>query len=152
MIGVLGGMGPAATVDFMAKLIRLTPAERDQDHLPLVVVSDPRVPDRVGPILHGRGPIAAAGAAGRRARALERAGARCIAIPCHTAHPGTTSSPPRRRCRSCTSSTRASPSSRGRRCRPGRSACSRPGRRSRPGSTRSASPPPAIRRCCPRPR
>jgi aspartate racemase len=85
MIGVLGGMGPAATLDFMAKLIRLTPAERDQDHLPVVVVSDPRVPDRVGPILYGVGesPLAALQAGVRR---LEHAGASCIAIPCHTAH------------------------------------------------------------------
>jgi aspartate racemase len=85
MIGVLGGMGPAATLDFMAKLLRLTPAERDQDHLPLVVVSDPRVPDRVGPILRGAGesPLAALLEGVRR---LERAGASCIAMPCHTAH------------------------------------------------------------------
>jgi aspartate racemase len=85
VIGILGGMGPAATVDFMAKLTRLTAAEREQDHLPLVVVSDPRVPDRVGPILEGRGesplPHMLAGV-----RRLERAGATCIAIPCHTAH------------------------------------------------------------------
>ena len=85
MIGVLGGMGPAATLDFMAKLIRLCPAARDQDHLPLVVVSDPRVPDRVAPILHGRGesplPAMIVGL-----RALERAGAEVVAIPCHTAH------------------------------------------------------------------
>ncbi len=85
MLGVLGGMGPAATVDLMAKLIRLNPAGRDQDHLPLVVISDPRVPDRVGPILHGRGPSPLpAMLAGLRA--LERAGASAIAIPCHTAH------------------------------------------------------------------
>jgi aspartate racemase len=85
MIGVLGGMGPAATLDLMAKLIRLCPAERDQDHLPLVIVSDPRVPDRVGPILHGRGesPL---GAMIGGLRALERAGAEVVAIPCHTAH------------------------------------------------------------------
>ena len=85
MIGVLGGMGPAATLDFIAKLVRLTPAERDQDHVPLVVVSDPRVPDRVGPILRGEGesPLAAMQAGVRR---LERAGALCVAIPCHTAH------------------------------------------------------------------
>jgi aspartate racemase len=85
MIGVLGGMGPAATLDFIAKLTGLCPADRDQDHLPLVVVSDPRVPDRVGPILYGRGesplPAMLAGV-----RALERAGAEVIAIPCHTAH------------------------------------------------------------------
>ena len=85
MLGVLGGMGPAATVDFMTKLIRLNPVARDQDHLPLVVVSDPRVPDRVGPIVDGAGPsplpALLAGIA-----ALERAGADAIAIPCHTAH------------------------------------------------------------------
>ncbi|MGH6944986.1 MAG: aspartate/glutamate racemase family protein [Geminicoccaceae bacterium] len=85
MIGVLGGMGPAATVDFMAKVIRLAAAEREQDHLPLVVVSDPRVPDRVGPILEGRGPSPLP-AMRDGVRALERAGAACIAIPCHTAH------------------------------------------------------------------
>ncbi|HEX6144174.1 MAG TPA: amino acid racemase [Geminicoccaceae bacterium] len=85
MIGVLGGMGPAATLDFMSKMIRLVPAERDQDHVPLLIVSDPRVPDRVGPILDGRGasPVAALLAGLRR---LEAGGARAIAMPCHTAH------------------------------------------------------------------
>lgn len=85
MIGVLGGMGPAATVDFMTKLIRLGGPVREQDHVPLIVVSDPRVPDRVGPILHGTGesPVPAMREGVRR---LERAGAGCIAIPCHTAH------------------------------------------------------------------
>jgi aspartate racemase len=85
VIGVLGGMGPAATVDFMAKLIALTPAERDQDHVTLIVLSDPRIPDRVAPILEGRGedPGPAMVEALRR---LERAGATSIAIPCHTAH------------------------------------------------------------------
>lgn len=85
MLGVLGGMGPAATVDFLAKLTRLTPAARDQEHVPVVVVSDPRVPDRVGPVLRGEGesplPAMVAGL-----RALERAGATGVAIPCHTAH------------------------------------------------------------------
>jgi aspartate racemase len=85
MIGVLGGMGPAATVDFMAKIIRLTPVTRDQEHLPLIVLSDPRVPDRVGPIMTGEGepPLPALV---RGARALEAAGAGCIVMPCHTAH------------------------------------------------------------------
>ena len=85
MIGILGGMGPAATVDFLAKLVRLTPAERDQDHLPVVAVADPRVPDRVGPIMTGRGPSPLE-ALRRGVRTLEQAGATCIAIPCHTAH------------------------------------------------------------------
>jgi aspartate racemase len=85
LIGILGGMGPAATVDFLAKLVRLTPAERDQDHLPLVVVSDPRVPDRVAPIMESRG-ASPLEALRRGIRTLERAGAACIVIPCHTAH------------------------------------------------------------------
>jgi aspartate racemase len=85
MLGVLGGMGPAATVDFLAKLIQLTPAQRDQDHIPLVVVSDPRVPDRVAPIMTGGGPSPLE-ALRRGIRTLEQAGAACIAIPCHTAH------------------------------------------------------------------
>jgi aspartate racemase len=85
MIGVLGGMGPAATVDFMAKMIRLTPVERDQEHVPLIALSDPRVPDRVGPILTGTGesPLPALLEGVRR---LEAAGASCVAMPCHTAH------------------------------------------------------------------
>ena len=85
MIGVLGGMGPAATVDFLAKLVRLTPAQRDQDHVPVVVVSDPRVPDRVAPIMEGRG-ASPLDALRRGIRTLEQAGAACIAMPCHTAH------------------------------------------------------------------
>ncbi|MGH6898938.1 MAG: aspartate/glutamate racemase family protein [Geminicoccaceae bacterium] len=85
MLGVLGGMGPAATVDFLAKLVRLTPAQRDQDHVPVVVVSDPRIPDRVGPIMAGGG-SSPLDALRHGIRALERAGAGCVAIPCHTAH------------------------------------------------------------------
>ena len=85
MIGVLGGMGPAATVDFMAKLVRLTPAERDQHHLPVIVVSDPSVPDRVAPILRGAGASPLEDMC-RGVRRLQQAGAECVAIPCHTAH------------------------------------------------------------------
>ena len=54
-IGVLGGMGPSATVDFMDKLVQLTPAKRDQEHLPVIVASLPHVHDRSRAIL-GVGP------------------------------------------------------------------------------------------------
>ncbi len=50
-IGILGGMGPLATVDFMHKIISLTPAQRDQDHLPLLVYSVPQIPDRTACLL-----------------------------------------------------------------------------------------------------
>lgn len=55
VLGVLGGMGPAATADFLLRLARLTPAARDQDHLPTIVYFDPLTPDRSDAIL-GRGP------------------------------------------------------------------------------------------------
>jgi aspartate racemase len=84
-LGVLGGMGPAATADFLRKLIAATPAEHDQDHLPVIVYSVPQIPDRVAPILRGEdaSPLAAML---EGIRTLEAAGAGCIAIPCITAH------------------------------------------------------------------
>ncbi len=83
-LGVLGGMGPAATVDFMDKLIRLTNAACDQDHVPMVALSDPRIPDRSAAI-EGRGPSPEPMLTALLAR-LETAGATLIAIPCNTAH------------------------------------------------------------------
>ena len=44
--GVLGGMGPEATVDFMAKVIALSPASTDQDHVRMIVDHNPKVPNR----------------------------------------------------------------------------------------------------------
>jgi len=84
IIGILGGMGPAATADFYSKLVSMTPVHSDQDHLRTVIWSDPTIPDRseallgLGPdptpwLLHG-------------CRVLRKAGATVIAIPCNTAH------------------------------------------------------------------
>ena len=53
MIGILGGMGPLATVDFLSKLVQRTPASCDQDHVPVVVYSVPQIPDRSASILRG---------------------------------------------------------------------------------------------------
>lgn len=84
MLGVLGGMGPMATVDFMSKVIKNTPASCDQDHIEMVVCSATGVPDRTAAILdQGRDPLPAMLDGLRR---LESSGARCIAIPCNTAH------------------------------------------------------------------
>ena len=58
VLGVLGGMGPAATLDFLAKLQALTPAERDQDHIRTLVDINPQVPDRNDP-LNKPGPVLA---------------------------------------------------------------------------------------------
>lgn len=84
LVGVIGGMGPMATADFLAKLTQETPAERDQDHVPVLVWGDPRTPDRTAAIL-GRGASPEAALIGA-AQALERFGAGVLAMPCNTAH------------------------------------------------------------------
>jgi aspartate racemase len=73
-------MGPAATLDFLAKLQALTPAERDQDHIRTLVDINPQVPDRNHP-LNRPGPVLA-----EMAGALHGAGADVLAIACNTAH------------------------------------------------------------------
>lgn len=84
VIGVLGGMGPEATVNCFDKLIRNTPASRDQEHLEVIIVNNPKVPDRTAGIL-GTGasplPVLRAGI-----DTLKRAGVDFVIIPCVTAH------------------------------------------------------------------
>ncbi|MET9265863.1 amino acid racemase [Amycolatopsis sp. NPDC004079] len=82
--GILGGMGPAATAEFYAKLIARTAAERDQDHLRVAIWADPTVPDRVAAVLDGSTDPYPALLAG--AGKLRDLGASVVAIPCHTAH------------------------------------------------------------------
>jgi aspartate racemase len=83
-IGVFGGMGPSATVDFMDKLVQLTPAQRDQEHIPVVVASLPHIPDRSRAIL-GQGPdplpYLLKGIA-----FLNETGVGVVAIPCNSSH------------------------------------------------------------------
>lgn len=84
LIGVLGGMGPMATVDFFRKVIEETTAVRDQDHVPLIIDSSPQIPCRVAAILQGgESPVPAMLAGLQR---LEQAGAECAVIACNTAH------------------------------------------------------------------
>ena len=78
--GVLGGMGPEATVDFMSRLLRMSPAETDQDHLRLLIDHNPQTPNRHAAIA-GKGPpvgpLLASMAAG-----FERAGAEVLIAGC----------------------------------------------------------------------
>jgi aspartate racemase len=83
-IGILGGMGPEATVDLFGKIIANTPADKDQDHLRVVIDSNPKVPDRTAAILRGGTSPVPAMKAG--IEALERAGADFVVIPCVSAH------------------------------------------------------------------
>lgn len=84
LVGVLGGMGPAATADFYTKLVAATPATRDQDHLRVLIWSNPAIPDRSRALLDGGEDPTASLAAG--IQALADAGARLLAVPCNTAH------------------------------------------------------------------
>ncbi|MFM8819488.1 MAG: aspartate/glutamate racemase family protein [Phenylobacterium sp.] len=80
VLGVLGGMGPAATLDFLGKFQALTPAQKDQDHIRVIVDINPHVPDRNDPVARP-GPVLAEMAGG-----LQGAGAQVLAIACNTAH------------------------------------------------------------------
>lgn len=83
-IGVFGGMGPSATVDFLDKLVKLTPASRDQDHLPVIVASLPHIHDRSSAILgRGRDPLPQLLAG---IDMLNQAAVGVIAIPCNSSH------------------------------------------------------------------
>ncbi|ONF97768.1 cysteate racemase [Sphingomonas jeddahensis] len=85
-VGVLGGMGPAATIDFMAKVLRHSQAgaAREQDNVRLIVDSNPALPDRNAAIA-GTGPSPAPMLA-EMARGLAAAGADVLVMPCNAAH------------------------------------------------------------------
>jgi aspartate racemase len=84
-VGILGGMGPEATVLLMHKVLAATPARDDADHVPLIVNQNPQVPSRIRHLIDGSGddpgPVLA-----DMARRLQVAGAMALAMPCNTAH------------------------------------------------------------------
>lgn len=84
VVGIIGGMGPLATVDLMNKIIFYTPAMKDQDHIHIIVDNYSQIPDRTTAIL-GKGtdptPFII-----QSAQRLENAGADFLAIACNTAH------------------------------------------------------------------
>lgn len=84
VIGILGGMGPEATADLFIKIIKGTPAEKDQEHLRVIVDNNPKIPDRTAAIL-GEGPNPLPEMI-KTAKNLEKAGADFIIMPCITAH------------------------------------------------------------------
>ncbi|MCY4208430.1 MAG: amino acid racemase [Roseovarius sp.] len=84
-VGILGGMGPEATIQLMRNVLQAVDARDDSDHVPLLVHQNPQVPSRIKSLIEGRGenpkPVLTA-----MARHLERAGAKALAMPCNTAH------------------------------------------------------------------
>lgn len=83
-LGILGGMGPAASAEFVTRLIQQTPASCDQEHIPFILWNDPTVPDRSTSLRNGDDkplPYLLNGVHG-----LLTAGCDTIVIPCNTAH------------------------------------------------------------------
>ncbi|MBQ6018620.1 MAG: aspartate/glutamate racemase family protein [Clostridia bacterium] len=85
ILGVLGGVGPLATVYFMDMLVKMTAAETDQEHIPVLCFNHATIPDRTAYILDNsrENPLPVME---RDAQMLEKAGASYIVIPCNTAH------------------------------------------------------------------
>lgn len=85
IVGILGGMGPEATVDLMQRIIDLTPALDDIDHIRCIVDNNPKVPSRIKAIIEGKGedPGPCMADMGKR---LESWGAHFLVIACNTAH------------------------------------------------------------------
>lgn len=83
-LGILGGMGPLATLDLQQKILSATRADRDQDHLPVVVWNVPQIADRQR-ALAGTGPSPLPQLLDA-VKGLNQAGVSHIAVPCNTAH------------------------------------------------------------------
>lgn len=85
IVGVIGGMGPEATIELMQRVLAKTPATDDQDHIHMIVDNNPKVPSRIKALLEGTGedptPVLVA-----MAQRLENAGVNFLVIPCNTAH------------------------------------------------------------------
>jgi aspartate racemase len=83
--GVIGGMGPEATVDFLRRLIAATPARDDSEHIRVLVDNNPKIPSRIAALIDGGGedpaPVLCA-----MARGLQAQGADFLVMPCNTAH------------------------------------------------------------------
>jgi aspartate racemase len=84
-VGIIGGMGPEATVELMRRVTTRTRAEDDADHVHLLVESNPKIPSRIAHLLEGGGSDPLPGIL-RVACNLEGAGADALAMPCNTAH------------------------------------------------------------------
>lgn len=83
-LGLIGGLGPAATVDLYDKIVKATPAKNDQEHFKVVIEQNPQIDDRTACLLNG-GPDPTI-AMYNCAKRLERDGCDYIIIPCNTAH------------------------------------------------------------------
>jgi aspartate racemase len=84
LVGIIGGMGPQATADLFSKIIKLSPAQKDQEHIHIIIDNFAQIPDRTGFLLGGgENPLPYLLNSAKR---LKNAGAEILAMPCNTAH------------------------------------------------------------------
>lgn len=85
-LGIIGGLGPAATVRLFERIVELTNVDCDQDHLDITVLNRPQIPDRTAFLLGREGAQNFVGPMQQAARDLEAAGCEVLCTPCNTAH------------------------------------------------------------------
>ncbi|MEY8830071.1 aspartate/glutamate racemase family protein [Sedimentitalea sp. XS_ASV28] len=85
VVGILGGMGPEATILLQQRLLSTVRATDDADHLPLLIDMNPQVPSRIAHLIEGTGPDPVPVLV-EMAQRLQTAGATALAMPCNTAH------------------------------------------------------------------
>lgn len=83
-VGIIGGMGAEATADFYQRLVKRTPAEKDQDHLHVIIDGNSKIPDRTTSFLNNS--LATRDAVIESAKRLEQMGADFLVMPCNSAH------------------------------------------------------------------
>ena len=85
-LGIVGGMGPAATAQLLRRIVELTDAACDQEHLDVAVLNRPQIPDRSAYLLGAPEAPSFTGPLQRAALELEALGCTVLAMPCNTAH------------------------------------------------------------------
>jgi aspartate racemase len=84
IVGILGGLGPEATASFFYKIVAKTPAKKDQEHIPMVIFSNPKIPDRSASFLRGQNDVFISLIDG--IKFLINSKVNLIAIPCVSSH------------------------------------------------------------------
>lgn len=85
-LGIIGGMGPAATARLFGRIVEFTTVGTDQEYIDVTILSDPAVPDRTGYLLGRAGAVDFVPVLQRKAAALRDLGCEVVAVPCNTSH------------------------------------------------------------------
>ena len=83
-VGIIGGMGPKATNQFLDRLTELTDADKDQEHVRYILYNDPEIPNRIDAYFNnGESPV---DSINRGIDFMEKNGIQTVGIPCNTGH------------------------------------------------------------------